>query len=225
MTAAARLTVAACLAIASAAPLAAAPAAPDAATLLFEENQLAAVAIGSTLVYDYSRRTANAEALGEGFDDQVKVTLTAGHTQDSRTADVELLTGPRRLPTGSFADMTGNPVLSLFLELHVKTLSERLNANPRYLKNAIRAALRDKAEVTPAEVSVGQRNVAGWRVRVTPFRDDPNKARMRGLDGLVYEFVVAEDVPGEIAEIRVEAPAPQGPPLLTERIAYDSTTR
>jgi hypothetical protein len=151
--------------------------------------------------------------------------LAAGDSPQSRTVDVELFSGPRRLPTGTFADMTGNPVLSLFLELHVKTLSERLQANPRYLKNTIRAALRDKAEVTEAQLSVDGRSVPGWRVRISPFRDDPNKSRMHGLGGLVYEFTVAKAVPGGIVAVGVEAAAPQGPPLLSERIAYDTTIR
>ena len=33
---------------------------------------------------------------------------------------------------------------------------------------------------------------------------------MRGLDALSYDFAVAEDLPGEIAEIRIVAPAPDG---------------
>ena len=52
---------------------------------------------------------------------------------------------------GRFADMTGNPLLSLFLENHIGALSQQLHANPRYLKNAIRAGLaRQGRVVTPA---------------------------------------------------------------------------
>jgi hypothetical protein len=198
---------------------------PDAATLLFEENQLEAAPPGATLVYDYSRKTVDDARYGASFDDQVRLMLAAGSRPESRTVDMELFTGPRRLPTGTFANMTGNPLLSVFLELHVKVLSEKLHANPRYLKNAIRAALRDRAELSEARLEVASQSHQGWHVRITPFRDDANRGRMLGLDSLVYDFSIAKDVPGEIVEIHVEAPAPQGPPLLDERIAFDAETK
>jgi hypothetical protein len=119
--------------------------------------------------------------------------------------------------------MTGNPLLSLFLENHIDALSAQLHANPRYLKNAIRAGLRDKAKIVAGPVEIGGRSVAGWHVSVAPFVDDPNRARMLGLDAMTYDFAVTKELPGEIAEIRVTAPGPQGAaPLLDERVVYDA---
>jgi hypothetical protein len=202
-------------------PLPAAEATPDAATLLFEENQLAQSPPGTILAYAYSRKTTDDAKYGHSFDDRVRLTLEAGAKPDERTVEVELFTGQNKRPAGPFPDMTGNPILSLFLENHVLALAKQLEANPRYLKNAIRAGLRDKAEVSQAPIEMGGRTVPGWHVRIAPFRDDPNKARMLGLDGLVYDFLVAKDVPGEIVEISIKAPA-SGAPLFEERIAYDA---
>ena len=86
----------------------------------------------------------------------------------------------------------------LFLEHHLEQLSRSVHANPRYLKNAIRAALRDKYRIEAGESFVDGRPVKTWRVLIAPFIDDPNKARMNGLEGLVYTLAVSEEVPGQV---------------------------
>ena len=197
-------------------------AAPDAATLLFEEPQLEATRPGDVLSYSYSRKTVDDAKFGPSFDDQIRLTVAAGDKPASRTLEVQLFSGGNRRPAGPFPNMTGNPILSLFLEHHVGRLSTQFYANSRYLKNAVRAGLRDKAEVTQTKIEVNGRSVAGWHVRMTPFRDDANKARMLGLDTLTYDFVGAKDVPGEIVEIRAFAPGPDGSTLLDERVLYDA---
>ena len=51
------------------------------------------------------------------------------------------------------------------------------------ISSAIRAALRDRAAVTPVDVPVGGAASRGWQVVVNPFAADEHKARLRGLDG------------------------------------------
>ena len=113
-------------------------------------------------------------------------------------------------------------MLVLFLENHVETLAKVLKANPRYLKNAIRAGLRDKASVTPTTVEIGGESAPAWRVVTKPFDGDPNKERMRGLDGLTYSFVAADKVPGEIQSISIEAVGADGTRLFSESVTYDA---
>jgi hypothetical protein len=196
---------------------------PDAATLLFETPQLTATKPNDTLVYDYRQTNTNPQLFGPDVTDSIRLTVDPSPKADARTLRVQLFTGARHRAAGPFENVTGNPVLSLFLEHHVQALAQQLHANPRYLKNAIRAALRDKAAVTATEVTIAGRTLPGWRVRITPFVADPNKARMAGLDGLAYEFTVADGVPGDIAEIRVSAPGGNGKTLFEETLTYDPT--
>lgn len=202
--------------------LAAAPAAPGAGALLFETAQMRNTAPGQPLAYRYTRKVSDPE-LGESFDDHITLKVSApadGGAKDARDVAVDFFTGERHRAAGPFEGVTGNPVLILFLENHVRDLSARLKGNPRYLKNAIRAAMRDRAKVTPAAIKVGDRTYEGWRVEVTPFKGDPNAQRMRGLDGLTYDFEIAPDVPGEIADIKITADTPAGR-LFEEGLTYD----
>ena len=211
---------AAVLLVATSAPRAEEAPVPNATDLLFSEPQLSATKPGDVLTYSYSRKTADQAQYGPAFDDQIRLTVGKGGADATRTVDAELFSGARRRPAGPFSDMTGNPVLSLILEQNIEGLSTQLGGNPRYFKTAIRTALRESAAVVPDTVQVGDRTEAAWRVSITPFKDDPNKARMRGLDTLTYQFEIAKAVPGEVLQIRISAPGLSGSPLLEERVDY-----
>ena len=165
----------------------------DPASLLFEAPQWAATRPGATLSYRYTRKSAN-EAFGR----------------------------ERRRAAGPFEDVSSNPVLMLFLEHHVEQLSRSVHANPRYLKNAIRAALRDKYRIEAGESSVDGRPVKTWRVLIAPFIDDPNRAHMTGLEGLAYTLAVSEEVPGQVTELTAKATGPDGVAALEETLVYEA---
>ena len=140
----------------------------------------------------------------------------AGKASGERNVRVEMFSAERRKAAGPFEGMTGNPVLSLFLENNIQQLSALLHGNPRYLKNAIRRALRT-APSTPDQID-GQKQA--WRVEVAPFKDDPQKDRMNGLETLTYVFRVAPDLPGAVYEIDISARDPAGAVLLEEKLLW-----
>lgn len=195
--------------------------APEAASLLFEEPQLANVPVGGVLTYAYHRKTSDQALYGPSIEDRISLAIRAGKTDATRTVDVALFSGANRRAAGPFEDMSGNPILSLFLEHHVDVLARMLQANPRYLKNTIRAALRDKAVVAKIDKTIAGKAVSGWSVEITPFKDDPNKARMKGLDVMRYRFLVAKELPGEVVEISVTA-STAAAVLLDEEVSYEA---
>ncbi|MER2252780.1 hypothetical protein ABS772_22945 [Methylorubrum podarium] len=199
-----------------------AAAAPNAGDLLFEQPQMKNTAPGSTLTYDYLRRSGIVRGpYGPPLIDAIKLTIEPGKSAESRDIQVQMFSGGNRVPAGPFQDMAGNPVLPLFLENHLKGLAGLLEANPRYIKNAIRKGLREKATVTPVQIDFKGRKVDGWRVEMKPFEGDAQTERMRGFDSTTYTFVVAPEVPGEIVSIEARTLKPDGGELLEERLDYD----
>ena len=199
-----------------------AAAAPNAGDLLFEQPQMKNTTPGSTLTYDYLRRSGIVKGpYGPPLNDEIKLTVEPGKSAESRDIRVQMFSGGYRVPAGPFQDMPGNPVLSLFLENHLKGLASLLEANPRYIKNAIRKGLREKSTVTPVQVDFKGRKVEGWRVEMKPFVGDAQTERMRGFEGLTYTFVTSPEVPGEIVSIEARALKPDGGELLEERLDYD----
>ncbi|WP_298955813.1 hypothetical protein [uncultured Methylobacterium sp.] len=203
-------------------PGAAAPATPVAIDLLFDAKQLRNAAPGSTLSYRYTLSSGiEGSPFGPPVEDRVQASVEPGKDPDTRTLTVQTFTGARRLPTAHFEDMSGNPVIGTFLEHHVLDLAKVLKGNPRYLKNAIRKALRDGATVTPTEVTVNGVASPGWRVEIKPLAGDPIRDRLRGFDALTYTFVVSPAVPGEVVSIAASALDPQGGKLLEETLTYE----
>ena len=194
----------------------------DPASLLFEAPQWAATRPGATLSYRYTRKSANEALYGPSFEDRIRLHIEKGDAEATRTVRVELFGRERRRAAGPFEDVSSNPVLMLFLEHHLEQLSRSVHANPRYLKNAIRAALRDKYRIEAGESSVDGRPVKTWRVLIAPFIDDPNKARMNGLEGLVYTLAVSEEVPGQVTELAAKATRPDGVAALEETLVYEA---
>ena len=202
------------------APARAERAVPDAADQLFDTPQLAGVPPGMVLTYAYARTVTDPE-LGPSFTDRIRLAIEPKQvTSEARDVTVDFFSAERHRAAGPFENTRTNPVLMLFLENHIADLARTLKSNPRYFKNAIRAALRDAAEVVPADIAVDGRQLTGWRITIAPFRDDANATRMRGLGSLVYTFETVPGLPGHIARISVAAEAPGGR-LWEESIRYD----
>lgn len=209
------LRLAAFSAVSSAASLAPAiaDARPSAAAILFERPNLQKLKTGDVVTYDYRFSTGDPSLFGPAFADKVKMTVVGDKAGDQRSLDVELFSGDRRRAAGPFDDVASNPILILMLEEHLQRLAALFQANPRYMKTAIRLALRN-AVATP-DAATG-----GWIVEVAPFKDDPHKARMHGLDALVYRFSAAPDTPGEIVAIDISARDDKSMILFEEATRY-----
>jgi len=204
------------------APSQAAGKAPDASDVLFDQPQMKNTAPGSTLTYGYLRRSGIEKGpFGPPIEDTIQLTVEPSKIESSRNIVVRMFSGANRVPAGPFVDMPGNPVLPLFLENHLKGMAGLLGANPRYIKNAIRKGLRERATVTPTQVSFKGRQVEGWRIEVKPFEGDVQTDRMRGFDATTYTFVTSPEIPGEIVSIEAHAKTPDGGDLLEERLSYD----
>lgn len=195
---------------------------PNATEILFEAPQLKNAAPGKVITYDYLRRSGIANGLyGPPLNDEIKLTIEPGNAEDNRTVKIQMFTGSNRAPAGPFTNMPTNPVILLFLENHLKGLAGLLEANPRYLKNAIRKGLRENATVTATQVDFNGKKVDGWRIETKPFVGDPQTARMRGFESLTYTFITSAEVPGEIVSISAQAKNPEGGELLEESVNYD----
>ncbi len=195
---------------------------PNASDLLFEQPQMKNVAPGTTLTYDYIRRSGIEKGpFGPPLNDRIKLNVDAAAQPENRNIRVEMFSGANRFPAGPFEDMPGNPVMTLFLEHHLGSVAKVLMANPRYIKNGIRKALRENATVTPVQATFKGKTVEAWRIEVQPFVDDKMKDRMRGLSNLTYVFVTSAAVPGELLSIEARSKNAEGGELLEEQLSYD----
>ena len=183
---------------------------PDVADLLFGGSQWSAAPAGSTITYTYAKKSSDV-ALGASFDDTITLKLDKSDSADRRTVEVKMFSGTNTKPAGPFDAVAQNPVLLLVLEENVQELAKLFKGNPRYLKNAIRKAWREKAVITPTKVMVGGKTYPGTRIAIQPFLGDAEKDKMMGLDTMSYIIDVADAVPGAIATIDITGPTAAAP--------------
>jgi hypothetical protein len=191
----------------------------DTAALLFETPQWSKAPAGAKIAYDYSRQTYGAAEYGDHFDDIVNITLGAGESADARKAEVQLFSGPHKLPAGPFESTTTNPILLLVFENNIQQLAHLFQANPQHFKTAIRKAWREASVIEDVSVNAGGKTVPGTRITIHPFVNDDHKDLMKGLDGMTYIVEIADSIPGEIAAIDIRAPA-DGAPKFSETLRY-----
>jgi hypothetical protein len=201
------------------------PAAParDTATLLFETPQWAKAPAGSTITYDYARQTYGTAEFGDHFDDTTTLKLGPGENAESRAVEVQLFSGARKRPAGPFESTTTNPVLLIIFEDNIQQLSRLFQANPLYLKSAIRRAWRSAAKIEDANLTVAGKSVAGTKITIHPFAGDAMKDHMHGLDGMTYVVELSDSIPGEIAAIDIHAPD-EGALKFSETLRYKGST-
>lgn len=170
--------------------------------MLFMTDHLKNVDEPAVIQYTYK----HDGQLEPGFEDQVKVELKKG--SNGKTAKVHFLTGERKglelLPVDS---ALGNPVLLGFLERDLVEMKRLTGGATAYFRKRIRLALVDKAEVKPTTFTFDGKELKGHEISVRPYIDDPMKQRMEKYVNKNYLFVLSDQVPGGIYQLRTTIPA------------------
>jgi hypothetical protein len=177
---------------------------------LFSTAHLAAVEPGATLAYDHVRESA--PPLGIGPDLADRITLTRGVAAVEITLDAGGA-APRRLPP--FEGVEGNPVLTLFLEMTLRTIAKATGGSPFYLQRRIREGLRDRLEETTGPDGAPQ-------LVLRPFAEDPERPRLGAFADLELAFALDEAAPGVITRLAATVPGPGGRPVYREEIRLDA---
>ncbi len=190
--------------------------------LLFMSNQLGALRLPATLRYGFRR----SGTLEEPFDDRVSVNVKAGADGACCNASGEFLGGARRVALPDVEGATGNPVLMFFLERDVREMQRLTKGSQGYFRKRIRMAVYGAATVRELPLVWQGKDIKGREVLVTPYADDPNRAKFEKLVGKEYRFWLAEAVPGGVYGIRARVPGatPDAAPALLEELLIEGGT-
>jgi len=179
-------------------PAAVSPSQPisSAETLLFETDNLAGIKAPAVLLYDF-RKASNIEP---GFNDKVRLELTSAKGKTNTT--LHFLSGERAYNTPPLEDAHGNPVLLGFLERDIAEMRRLTGGSTAYFRKRIRMALADNAQVTKQTITYEGKSVPAQAVRIQPYRDDPMHERFEPYVQKTYLFILSDQVPGGIYQLR-----------------------
>ncbi len=184
-----------------------AAAVPEAAAtsgLLFREGPLHGT--GRAAVLGYSREVTNAANPEAAARDTGEVAISF----DAAMANLQFEQGGKHRGLGSFPASVGNPMIMVFYESVIRDMAETAGGSPFYIRNRVKEALMQPAEITRGEARLGDATVPVQTVTLRPFADDPNRDRMQGFGDLELRVTMSDAVPGWYLSLVAEAPGAAG---------------
>lgn len=168
---------------------------------LFETPHLRNVDRAETLGYGFVREGGGA------FTDKVALHIQRVNPDGSKNLTFDYLTGERQVRFPELDNFQGNPLLMLTLERDVAEMKDHLGVSATYFRNKIREAFVTGAIVSDATFDLAGTAVPAREITVRPFEGDQRLERIPSLQAKTYVFVLADAVPGTVAEIRIGTPA------------------
>jgi hypothetical protein len=191
----------------------------EAERALFVTRHLADLRPPATLRYLFTQRGT----LEENFDDSVTLELAARADGQCCAASAQFLSGPRRIALPEVEAAEGNPVLLYFLERDIREMSRRTKGQANYFRKRIRMAVFQGARARGVQAEYRGAAVAAREFTVTPYADDPLRARFDNLADKQYVFILSQAVPGQVLALRsqVDAKPAGAAPLLIETLTLE----
>ena len=189
---------------------------------LFAEGVLRAVEPGTQLVYEHIREGAEESDVVQWIDDgELHVALREGQ-DGSREAVISMLSeGKVRRQMNPLPVSIGNPILLTFLESSLRAMANITGGSPFYIRNRMKAALRDGGTITPVKAKVGDETVDAQQITFVPFLHDKNRARMGEFADLELRFIMTDSAPGGFVLFSAETrPHSDGAVAFREQITY-----
>lgn len=162
-------------------------------------------------------------ALESGFDDDVKLQLSAESDGTCCQVQGDFMSGTNRLSLPLIEHADANPVLLFFLERDVRDMKRLAKGNENYYRKRIRMAIFEGATVTPVSLRWQGREVKGQQVSIAPYDNDPARSRFEKFARKRYDFFLADDVPGGVygARVVMRDARDDAPPMLVEELFLD----
>ena len=190
----------------------------QAETLLFETDHLARMKALATLVYAF-RKDSNVEP---GFSDQVRLDLV--RVNGKLSATLHFLSGEHEQDIPALEEAHGNPVLLGVLEHDIADMKRLTGGSTSYFRKRIRMALAEGAQVTLQTIVYGGKTVQAQAVHIQPYLNDPMHARFEKYLHKTYTFVVSDQVPGGLYQLRTSMGQAAASSTIDETLTLISVT-
>ena len=188
---------------------------------LFSVGVLDEVPTGAHLVFAHTRAgsydATQRPAIADGEVDVAIVEGERGRAAELTLTDGDKVASRLTLPAGA-----GSPILLLFLETSVRSMAAVTGGSPFYIHNRVREALANQDDLTPVEIEIGGKTVAGERLVLRPFESDRNRDRMGAFAELELSIVISDEVPGGFARFEATTgPGQDGQPVFNEAMIFE----
>lgn len=189
---------------------------------LFTEGVLKTIEPGTALIYGHVREGAEQTEAVRWIDDgELHVALQQGQ-DGSKEAVISMLSdGKVHREMSPLPVSIGNPILLTFLESSLRAMANITGGSPFYIRNRMKAALRDSGTVTAVSAKIGDKTVEAEEITFIPFQHDKNRDRMGEFADLELRFIVSDQAPGGFILFSAQTrPHADGGVAFREEITY-----
>ena len=194
----------------------------DAETKLWLDNHLRNISSPGRIYYDFVKRGSYEE----GFSDSVYLDILKVNEDGSKDADLEFFTAERQQQPrrDNLVGITGNPVLVVYMQGDVYEMNRLTNGSWRYFQRRIKSAFAEGAKIEPVTFEYDGAEMTGEKISITPYINDPRRRQFAEFAPKIYEFILSDQVPGKLYQIKTVIPAgsPDTEPLMEEVLTLQS---
>lgn len=180
-----------------------------ASDLLFATGHLASVPDGKGISYQHLRQAGNNPAVGPDMEQAILLEAGPGTAEFTIIMDAE----GARTQLDPFRGGRNNPIMLVFLESVVRTVSRATGGSPFYIRRRVQDAFREGTPVTDGST--------GEAFTYHPFQNDPNSAALGPFKDLEIRFVLSDTAPGMFVSQVAEARDAAGTTVYREEINLD----
>ncbi len=185
--------------------------------LLFKNGTLDAVDRDGGLEY---RREVTSELVPEAEDRDTGDIQLAFLESEPAAVSLSLHQNGKERGIGSFPASVGNPIIMYFYETTVRDMAEAAGGSPFYIRNRVKDALTQPAEVEKGRETFEGREIETTRITLRPFENDPNRERMQGFGDLTLSVTMSDEVPGWYLGLEATVPG-ESAPIYHSTLTFD----
>ena len=188
----------------------------DAEVKLWLDNHLQNINSPGRLYYDFVKRGSYEE----GFSDSVYLDITKVNDDGSKDADLEFFSAERQQNANqdNLVGIIGNPILVVYMQGDVYEMSRLTSGSWRYFQRRIKSAFAEGAKTETVTFEYDGTQVTGEKISIAPYLNDPRRRQFAEFAPKVYEFILSDQVPGKLYQIKAVIPdsTPDKEPLIEE---------
>lgn len=194
-------------------------AADTVADRVFGANLMAGITQPTMLRYRFEM---SGKDIVPPFTSQIAVDVRDVGKDGAKSVFIDMFEGANHREFGPIAAQDQNPLVLVFLQRDVTQMANLTGGAAMYFQQQIRRGFSDPATTEPFEVVLGERKLAGPRVVMKPFANDPRIESFPQFKQKSYEFIVAAGVPGGIYRLGSLVPGPDGATtILQETVTFE----
>ena len=197
----------------------------EAENKLWFEDHLSNIDRPLRLYYEFVK-TGSYE---EGFTDAVYLDIIKINEDGTKNAALDFFTAARKqaVSPDNVTNIRGNPVLAIFMQGDVYEMNRLTEGSWRHFQKMIKIALRENASIEPVDFDFDGKQMHGEKITFSPYLSDPHRQDFQQFSLKTYEFILSDEVPGELYQIRTVIKNPVDPdkgPLVEETLTLVETT-